>query len=101
MSPDRKKTGMGFWITVVVLIVLVLYPLSFGPGCWIASRSFPARSHFFQAVFWPIGKLVYVKIPVVDRLIVNYAYFCLPKGGTVLIPGGPDENGAEVAVQHM
>ncbi len=35
---DRKKPTAGFWITVAVVAVLVAYPLSFGPACWITSR---------------------------------------------------------------
>jgi hypothetical protein len=35
---DRKKPGVGFWATVVVITMLVGYPLSFGPACWITSR---------------------------------------------------------------
>ena len=31
MSSDRKKPGVAFWATVVVVVVLVAYPLSFGP----------------------------------------------------------------------
>ena len=38
MSPDRKKPGVAFWATVVV-VVLASYPLSFGPACWFASRT--------------------------------------------------------------
>jgi hypothetical protein len=34
---DRKKSGVAFWATVVV-VVLVAYPLSLGPACWISSR---------------------------------------------------------------
>jgi len=29
----RKKPGVAFWATVVMVVVLVLYPLSFGPAC--------------------------------------------------------------------
>jgi hypothetical protein len=35
----RKKRGMPFWATVVVAAVLVAYPLSLGPACWITSRT--------------------------------------------------------------
>ena len=36
---DRKKPGWPFWATVVVLVVLpILYVLSFGPVCWLAER---------------------------------------------------------------
>ena len=32
---DRKKPGVAFWATVIVVVVLVAYPLSFGPACWL------------------------------------------------------------------
>jgi len=34
---SRKKPGVAFWATVVV-VVLLAYPISFGPACWITSR---------------------------------------------------------------
>jgi len=38
MTPSRSKPGVAFWATVVV-VVLVAYPLSFGPACWLAPHS--------------------------------------------------------------
>ena len=35
---DHKKPGVAFWATVVVVVALVTYPLSFGPACWVTSR---------------------------------------------------------------
>ena len=35
---DRKKPGVAFWATVVVVVALVAYPLSFGPACWTWDR---------------------------------------------------------------
>jgi hypothetical protein len=35
---DRKKPGVAFWASVVVVVVLVLYPLSFGPACALVSN---------------------------------------------------------------
>ena len=32
---DHKKPGVAFWATVALVAVLVGYPLSFGPACWI------------------------------------------------------------------
>jgi hypothetical protein len=32
---SRKKPGVAFWATVVVVAALIGYPLSFGPACWI------------------------------------------------------------------
>ncbi len=37
MSEARKPT-VRFWITVTLVSLLVGYPLSFGPACWIATR---------------------------------------------------------------
>src|SRR5262249_29277942 len=34
MSSSHKKPAMAFWATVVVVMLLVAYPLSFGPACW-------------------------------------------------------------------
>lgn len=31
----RKKPGVAFWATVVVVVLLVLYPLSWGPQLWL------------------------------------------------------------------
>ena len=38
MTPDRKHPTPAFWITVALVAVLVGYPLSFGPACWLADR---------------------------------------------------------------
>ena len=32
---DRKHASAAFWITVALVVVLVGYPLSFGPACWL------------------------------------------------------------------
>ena len=37
MTSSRKPTA-GFWITVALVVVLA-YPLSLGPACWITSRT--------------------------------------------------------------
>jgi hypothetical protein len=36
---DRNKPGVEFWPSVALVVVLVGYPLSFGPWCWSNSRS--------------------------------------------------------------
>ena len=36
---DRKKPGVAVWVAVVLVLVLVGYPLSFGPACWITSHT--------------------------------------------------------------
>ena len=53
MNPDRKKPGVAFWATVVAVVALLAYPLSFGPACWAVDRgSIAARP--VAKVFRPI-----------------------------------------------
>jgi hypothetical protein len=53
MTTDRKKPGVAFWATVALVVVLVVYPLSFGPACWLDSRTLlPAWSVRFLRSFY-------------------------------------------------
>ena len=56
---DRKKPGLAFWATVVVVLALVVYPLSFGPACWTAVRGWlPAPAeHALREFYMPIRRL--------------------------------------------
>ena len=54
---SRRHTAAGFWITVALVAVLVGYPLSFGPACWINHATGLGSS----------------AIPVVYRPIVRFA----------------------------
>ena len=36
---DHKKPGVAFWATVGLVVVLVGYPLSLGPACWLAEKN--------------------------------------------------------------
>jgi len=38
MSDERKKHGSIFW-TAAALVVFVLYPLSYGPACYLGERT--------------------------------------------------------------
>ena len=49
---DRNKPTAGFWITVALVAVLV-YPLSFGPACWITSR-LGHGAVILPVIYWPI-----------------------------------------------
>jgi hypothetical protein len=35
MTDNREKPGVAFWASIAVAVVLVGYPLSFGPACWL------------------------------------------------------------------
>jgi len=39
MTASRDHPSAAFWINVALVVVLVGYPLSFGPACWISSRT--------------------------------------------------------------
>jgi hypothetical protein len=69
---DRKKPGVAFWATVVVVVALVGYPLSFGPACWIATRYDSLRG-FVNSIYHPAA-WAYFKTPeIVGRAIIWYA----------------------------
>jgi hypothetical protein len=53
MTSDRKKPGVAFWATLVVVVGLVAYPLSFVPACWVSSRVQPTGT-CLSAVYRPI-----------------------------------------------
>jgi hypothetical protein len=53
MTSDRKKPGVAFWATVVVVVVLVAYPLSFGPACWLTYSGI-LRHRTIARVYWPL-----------------------------------------------
>src|SRR5262245_14986656 len=56
MTSSRKKPGVAFWATVVVVVVL-LYPLSFRPVCWMAEMEIvPVNS--VAHMYSPVIKLV-------------------------------------------
>jgi hypothetical protein len=40
---SAKKPGVGFWATVAVVVVLMGYPLSWGPVTWITLKTKIAR----------------------------------------------------------
>jgi hypothetical protein len=59
MTPSRKKPGVAFWATVVVVVALV-YVLSFGPVCWINCRTGtcgPLISTAFRPIILATGKV--------------------------------------------
>ena len=47
MIRQRKKPGVAFWATVMVVVVmpLVAYPLSLGPACWLVDNQVLSERH--------------------------------------------------------
>ena len=50
---DRKKPGVAFWATVVLVVLLVGYPLSIGPAFWAWQNIF-GRSEAGWRILWTI-----------------------------------------------
>jgi hypothetical protein len=57
MIVRRKAGGFSYWATVFIFAALVLYPASFGPACWLASRA-GDRSALLSTVYRPILMLM-------------------------------------------
>ncbi len=87
------KPSAGFWITVVLVAVLLGYPLSFGPACWIAARTSTSESRLFQAAYWPLGRIIHSEVPMAHNILWDYAGMGLPGGSVLMVPGGPDDEG--------
>ena len=68
---DRKKPGVAFWATVALVAVLVAYPLSFGPACWLVDWGF-LNSKFMSITYRPIFMIVLRAPSPVARGINRY-----------------------------
>jgi hypothetical protein len=93
VTSDRKKPTTGVWIAVALVMVLLAYPLSFGPAVWLTARRYCRTStveSLYRPVLWsaaqgpslenavvwwgspgvPDGALVYLEIETDDALVV-------------------------------
>jgi hypothetical protein len=57
MTESKKKPGVAFWATVVVVVVLVGYPLGFGPACWMNCRTGWIGRESLSNLYRPIIRL--------------------------------------------
>lgn len=71
---QQQKPGVGFWATVAAVTLFVLYPLSFGPACWIVSNMDKPPDGLIATVYRPIV-WVPARYPqsMAGSLIVRYA----------------------------
>src|SRR5262245_30846512 len=88
---DRTKPGVAFWATVVAVVVLVAYPLSFGPACWI--KYDPKRQEVVAPkVYWPLGWIMNTTDPSasnrysVQKVMQWYIGIGVPKRIRVTVP---------------
>jgi len=80
MTVARTKPGVAFWATVVAVVVLV-YPISFGPACWWFARTDVFRhKDATQTIvvnvprfYWPVGWMARHGPKPIRRFICWYA----------------------------
>jgi hypothetical protein len=90
MTSDRKKPGVAFWASVVVVVVLV-YVGSFGPACWIASRTHTDDGAFFSLAYRPMWWAMRRDVPLIGETLTVYAGLAM--GHELRIPKvGPSDN---------
>jgi hypothetical protein len=82
MNPDRKKPGVAYWATVV-LVVVMLYVASFGPACWLADKGFVSGRKIEHAYRPIVAWMLSPSLPL-HSLISRYAVWC---GGEMTVIG--------------
>jgi hypothetical protein len=69
-ADQKKKPTAGFWITVVLLALLVAYPLSIGPALWYSIRHAPANVRILTA-YRPLAWMIQESPAPVRRFIAK------------------------------
>ncbi len=57
MAKQRRKPGVGFYGMVAVVTILILYPVLFGPACWITSHA-GYRINILSTAYRPLLRLM-------------------------------------------
>ena len=81
---DRKKTGLAFWATVLLIVAFVGYPLSFGPVCWAIKRDPWRFDRNAPMIYMPIGWLCSKSVPM--RRVFNWYATVLGPGDALIVP---------------
>jgi hypothetical protein len=85
MNEGMNRPGAGFWATVIV-VVLLAYPVSFGPACWINERAgMGARA--VSAAYRPIIWVAEID-PRAERAALWYASLGVTSGRSPAIVAG-------------
>jgi hypothetical protein len=96
----NRRERWAKWTAVgLVLAVVIIYPLSIGPACWIVAKPIPAQigiddsdQYRVWIGYWPIGWLSESEKngSYCEKMLIWYSGLWLPKGSIVLIPGWSD-----------
>ena len=79
MTTSRKHLCTAFWATLVVVVALVAYPLSFGPACWAVGRAHFA-DQAFRATYRPLVWIFQRLPPQAQSAAQWYVDLWLPPG---------------------
>jgi hypothetical protein len=86
----HKKPGVAFWATVLVVVALVAYPLSFGPACWVTSRQ-DSPYPVLNGMYGPLCKSALAIGRPAWACLVAYGRLGMSPGTRVKLPTGPGE----------
>jgi hypothetical protein len=87
-----RRPAAGFWITVALVAVLVGYPLSFGPACWIVSRM-PEDPECFRHFYLPIAWLQWTDRPIIGNAVGWYGELLMSPEREVIVYATSDGGG--------
>jgi hypothetical protein len=88
---SARKPSAGFWITVALVTVLVGYPLSVGPGCWMTATPRTGAlvgHHKAMIAFWPLGRAATWNAPI-GRVLQWWMRLGTPAGRIAMVPTNP------------
>jgi hypothetical protein len=71
MTSQRKKAGVVFWATVTV-VVLVGYPLSFGPACWLLRKGWLSTG-ITAEIYRPLIRVANSSAPKIHQNVADYS----------------------------
>lgn len=86
---SRKIPGVAFWATVVVLVALVAYPLSFGPVCWLTKRDPMTFNRKAPRLYWPGGWACVSGPRYIRRAFSWYAMLYGEQRYVLVVPADP------------
>src|SRR5262249_20222835 len=93
---DRKKPGVAFWATVVVVVALLGYPLSFGPACWLTAQPWEnsARNDGWDEpprcllIYWPFGIILNQRDSPLKTAVTWWATLGIKRQSSAVVPIG-------------
>src|SRR5260370_1457438 len=77
MTRPRKHPSPAFCITVALVVLLVAYPVSFGPACWLADR-LQIATPFVARIYKPIVHAALCGPGPIREVLRRFAEFGAP-----------------------